>query len=320
MSVIHRDSAGYNGLMNSPLARPKYHDKIMVRVEERDFLADITNSEISERIEDCGQIIQILRPPEVAPWRSYNLNQPLVYGQVGVTAFTLAITNAAYQALKFDELTISMACDQWDDFERAFLEENYQKFVAFQRDWVLTRMLASVHPGNIGVAAGKKKNINLGAQGAPRVINSSTITTELSQLKQVLNEHEHWIEGQMWLLVPLDLQAVMINSNFANMAWVGGTTPSSLMVDGSWPYKVVGFDVIETQHLVSTMDGGKLCFWVMAGSKDAFSYAANIIKSEVINTHDYFGVVYRMLAVWGGAAIYPKFMAAAYWTFDPYNI
>ena len=45
-----QSASGYGGLDATPLARPGYYNEIMARVYERDFLPEITNSEIDERI------------------------------------------------------------------------------------------------------------------------------------------------------------------------------------------------------------------------------------------------------------------------------
>jgi hypothetical protein len=310
-----QDSAGYNGLMNSPLARPTYHDAIMMRVEERDFLSEITNSEITERIVDCGQLVQILRQPTVTPWRSYSLNRPMVAGQVSITAMCLQICNAAYQCIKFDELTINAACKNWQMFEDAFLAANYEAYVAFQRDWVFTRMISSVARSNRGAHAGKRHNVNLGQAGAPKVITRSNIATELAFLKQVLNEHLHFIPGQMWLVVPPELQTVLVSSNFSNMSWMG--TGTSMIVDGAWTQQLMGFNVFETIHLPFTMEGLLPAYYILAGHKDAFTYANNIIRSRLVTGIESFSIMYQMLAVWGGEALYPEYLALAYWSFDP---
>ena len=45
-----QSASGYGGLESTPLARPGYFNEIMNRVYERDFLPEITNSQIDERI------------------------------------------------------------------------------------------------------------------------------------------------------------------------------------------------------------------------------------------------------------------------------
>jgi hypothetical protein len=309
------DSAGYQGLANTPLARVDYVDAIMATIEERDFLSEITNSDIVERIESCGQLVQLLKRPKVSEWRRYSVNQPMVPGQVSISAVCLSICNAIYQSIKFDELTINSACKNWELFEKAFLESNYESYVAYQRNWVFARMISKMIPQNQGNTAGRKRNLKLGASGAPRIITRNNISTELSYIKQVLTEHLHWVPGQMWIVVPPDFATVLASSDFANVSWVGGT--KSMAIDGEWTDQIMGFRVFETNHLPSVVDNGKVCYYILAGHKDAFTYASNIIRSRIVTGIDSFSVLYQMLAVWGGDALYPEFMSLGYWTFDP---
>jgi hypothetical protein len=316
MTVNMQDTSGSGGLFNTPLARPYYYDKIMERVYERDFLREITNSEIAERITSCAQTVQIMKAPEVAPWRTYQINQQMVNSSVSATAISLSICYAAYQSLKFDELVIHYACENWAQFEEKILEACYESFVAAQREWVFTSMIGEVSPHNRGNAAGKHANIPLGDVGAPRVITRATIIAELANMKLVLNEHLHWVEHNMFILVPPELNNVLVESNFANQAWVGGNE-HSMAVEGAWSRGLMGFNIYETNHLQSTMDNGLLCYYILAGHRDAFAYASEIIRSRVVQGIDSWSTMYQMLAVWGGAMLYPNYLALGFWHFDP---
>jgi hypothetical protein len=316
MTVNIPDSAGYGGLLNTPLARPYYYDKIMEKVYERDFLREITNSEIAERITSCAQTVQIMKAPEVTQWRPYQINQQMVNSSVSATAISLSICYAAYQSLKFDELTIHYACEHWAQFEEKVLEACYESFVEAQREWVFTSMIAEVDPQNRGNTAGKHRNIPLGDTGAPRPITKATITSELANLKLVLTEHLHWVDRDMFIVVPPELNNVLVESNFANKAWVGGSG-NSMAVDGAWGQTLMGFNVYETNHLLTTVDSGYPCYYILAGHRDAFAYASEIIRSRVVQGIDSWSTMYQMLAVWGGAMLYPKYLALGYWYFDP---
>ena len=309
------DSAGYCGLASTPLARVDYIDAIMATIEERDFLPEICNSEIAERIESCGQLVQILKQPKVSPWERCRVDQPMAPRQVSISSVCLSICKAIYQSFKFDELTINSACKNWDMFEKAFLESNYESYVAYQRNWVFSRMIARMIPRNQGNQAGNKRNVKLGAAGAPRLVTSKNIAKELASLKQVLSEHLHWVPGEMWLVVPPELATVMAGSDFANASWIGGQ--QSMAVEGEWEQPVHGFRVFETNHLPSVQDTGRTCYYILAGHRDAFTYASNIIRSRIVPGIDAFSVFYQMLAVWGGDALYPDLMALGYWAFDP---
>jgi hypothetical protein len=315
MAVQTIDSSGYHGLMNTPLARPEYHDAIMVKVEEQDFLNEITNNSIIERIESVGQVVQIMLPPEAAEWRTYNLNQGMVHSQVTLGAISLSICNAAYASLQYDTLTIRNIGKNWAKYEEAVLQSNYEKYVSFQRGWVFGRMMSSVHPKNQGSNAGLRRNVDLGRRGAPKIVTRNNVSVEFALLRQILSE-EYKTDTGLWTVMPHELMAVLAGSNYANAAWIGASKVS-LDVDGVWQHTIMGFNIFESIHVPYVIENNLVCYFILAGHKDAFTYASNIIETRILPTIDHFGVLYQMLAAWGGAALYPQFLALGYWAFDP---
>ena len=222
-----QSSSGYGGLEATPLARPGYYNEIITRVYERDFLSEITNSEIDERITRCHQKVQIMKSPTVGPWRSYQKNQEMVPNQISADAICLDICNAAYNDIKIDETDIYFACERWVPWEEKFLDEVYESYVSMQREWVLTAMIMEASPQNRGSAAGRFGNIDLGSRGNPVVVDKENIPLRMAQLQQVLMEQLRWKDGEMFIVMPIAFRPVLSMSNFANAAWTGNCKPCS---------------------------------------------------------------------------------------------
>lgn len=316
MSII-QSAAGYGGLEATPLARPGYYNKIISRVYERDFLSEITNSEINERILDCNQSVQIMRAPEVGEWQTYQKNQELVPNQISFDATCLQICNAAYTAIKFEEIDVRFACDRWASFEEKFLEEIYQKYVALQRRWVLMSMLAETSEQNQGANAGVFGDIDLGTPSNPVVVNKDNLPRRLADLQRVLLESQRWTEGQMFILLPPALRPILAMSNLADASYVGSCKPCSYNVDGMWNVTLGGFNIIETIHAPTVINSdGTVSYYIIAGHSSAFAYVSDIIKGRLVAPTNSFSLEYQMLAVWGGKMIYPDAIAVALWKFD----
>lgn len=315
--AILQSAAGYGaGLEATPLARPGYYNNIIARVHEKDFLPEITNSEINERIVRCNQTVQIMRAPEVGEWRNYQKNQQLVPNQISFDATCLQICNAAYNAIKFDQTDIYFACERWAMFEEKFLEEVYKKYVAMQRRWVLTAMILEADPRNKGSAAGKHGNIDLGSQSNPVVVDKDNFPLRLAQIAQVLREQLMWVPGEMFIILPTDFYSVLMQSNFANAAWTGACKPCSIAIDGMWGIQLGGFNIIESVNVPYVIaDDGTISYYIIAGHRSAFAYASDIIEGRLVYPTDSFSVQYQMLAVWGGKMIYPEAIAVGLWTF-----
>lgn len=312
-----QSASGYGSLDASPLAQPGYYNEIINRVYERDFLPEITNSQIDERIIRCHQQVQIMKAPEVGPWRSLQKNQELIPNQISAEAMCLEICNAAYNDIKIDQLDIHFACDMWDQWEEAFLDATYESLVKMLREWVLSAMILEASAQNKGVAAGVHGNINMGARGNPVVINPSNAPLFFMQLQQLLSEHLRWKDGEMFVVLPKEFKSVLVMSNFANSEWVGTAKPTSLAIDGMWNTTLAGFNIIETVNLPYVIEAdGRLCYYIIAGHKSAFAYASDILEGRIVKPTSSFSVEYQMLAVWGGKMLYPESIAVGYVTFQ----
>ena len=310
-----QSASGYGGLDATPLARPGYYNEIIARVYERDYLPEITNSEIDEDIIQCHQQVQILKAPEVGPWRTLQKNQEMVPNQISAEAICLEICNAAYNDIKIDELDIRFACDRWDAWEEKFLDACYESWVEMQRMWVLSAMIMEASPDNKGAKAGQYKNVDLGSLGNPIVVNASNIALQFTKMQQVLTEKLRWRQGEMFILIPPAIKQAIVESNYANVMWTGAAAkPKSIGIDGLLDFQIAGFNLIETIHCPVVIDAsGRVCYYILAGNREAYAYAADIINGRIVFPPRSFSAEYQMLGVWGGKMIYPEAVAVGYW-------
>ena len=316
MPAPMQSASGYGGLDATPLARPGYFNEIIAHIYERDFLPEITNSDINEEIVKCHQTVQIMKAPEVGPWRSLQKNQEMVPNQISAEAIELNICNAAYQDIKIDQLDIEFACDRWDAWEEKFLDEVYESYVKMQRDWVLSALILEADPGNKGAHAGKYGDIDLGSRGNPISINKDNIALHFANLQRVLMERLRWVENDMYLVLPIAMRTVLVQSNFANAMWIGNGK-KSFAVDGMWSEPIAGFNLIESVNVPYVKEAdGRICYYIIAGHKQAFAYASSIIDGRIVMPERTWSAEYQMLAVWGGKMLYPDAVAVGYWTFD----
>lgn len=310
-------ASGFGGLENTPLARIGYHNKIIARGWDKEFLPYITNTSIDNRITACNQIVQFTKQPLVGEWRTYEKNQELVPDYVSPEAFCMQICNAAYKSLKFDKLDIARICDRWAPFEESFLQSAYEALAEMWRKYVLTAMMLEADPKNRGNAAGCNKNIKLGAPSAPIKITSENFHRELAKLKRALVESKRWKENEMFVMIPSSLMEVIVDSPYANALQMGNCgNDCSILITGMMPGKMLGFNVFVVDCLPQTVDKatGELSYYIIAGHKEAYAFAGDLVEGELVRPPRYFGIEYQMLAVWGGKAIYPEALAVGYWS------
>lgn len=313
--MAFKSASGYGGLEATPLARVGYYNKIIARVWERDFLPEIVNSEIDERIMRCNQKVQFLRQPEVGPWRRYEKNQELIPNQLTPEAFCMEICNAAYNDIKIDKMDVQQACDRWADWEAGFLDSTYQSLTSMWREWVLNAMILETAPDHKNNAAGRYGNIDLGSVGNPLQVTPQNIQKALARLRRVLQESHRWVEGKMFIVLPVAVYEVLVSSQYANASWAGDCVPCSMAIDGVLPKTLMGFRVIVTTDAPSSADpSGEVAYFIIAGYSEAFAFAGDIIEGRLVEPVRTFGIEYQMLAIWGGRMIYPDAMAIGYWT------
>ena len=307
-------AAGYASLQDSPLARIGYHDEIIRKAWEEDFLPMITNTRMLDRLTQCYQLIQFMEEPDVGAWRKYCINQKIVADSITPGGFSVRICNSAYKALKFDQQDIRMVCERWNDFEESFLNSAYQGLVEMWRSYVINAMVMEADSCNKGASAGIYGNINLGTIGSPRVVNSNNFAREVAKLAIALQQRLRWQAGKMFLLLPNSIAALIVDTQFARANEMGSCVDCSLLVSGQLPGMVAGFNVFVTDSIPHRTDQDDIAYYIIAGHMDAYAFAGDIIQSRLVQPTDYFANEYQMQAIWGGQAIYPDALAVGYWT------
>jgi len=309
-------AGGYQALMNSELARPYYHNEIIMRGWPEDILPHITSSQWLEPLTSCYQTVNVMNQPEVGAWRDLELNQPLEADTISPDGFSVRICWGAYKAIKFDNHDVRMICERWDAWEAGFLDSAWNNLSAKWRCYVLDLMVLQADPCNKGCRAGRDGNVNLGCPGQPRPVNGDTITTELSNLRLVLVTRHRWHNGEMVLIVPPELQPALVKSDYREVLNMGSCVDCSLLITGEYPGQLMGFQVFETTDVQSVPEvGGDRAYYIIAAHRKAMAFVGDIIESRIVEPTEYFGTVYQMAAVWGGEAIYPDAIAIGYWKF-----
>lgn len=307
-------ASGYEALMNSPLARVGYHDKIIAKVWEDDIIPMITNTKILDRLTTCFQSVQFMEEADIGEWRDYELNQELIADNITPAGFEVRICNSAYKALKFDKLDISMICDRWQQFEDSFLNSAHNRLSAVWQCYVLDAMVLEADKCNKGTAAGLYGNVDLGGVGAPRTVTGNSFAVEVAKMKRILEERKRWEDGKMFIVLPPAITELLVQSPYAHALDMGSCVDCSVLVTGELPGKVVGFSVYKTNYVPTVMENGKPVYHVIAGHIDAFGFAGDITDARLKEPSRYFGIEYQMQAIWGGKLIYPDSIVIGYWT------
>lgn len=165
---------------------------------------------------------------------------------------------------------------------------------------VLDGVKAGAAAANKGATAGAiSGNLNLGTDAAPRAVTKDNILDLFLDAGQALDE-QNVPESGRWLVIP-SWMASMVKRSDLKQAYLTGDSISPLrngklgMIDR--------FMVYVSNNLPKTGDGDS---YLMAGTKDAITFASQMTNVETLRAQSTFGNIVRGLNVFGYSVIKPE--------------
>lgn len=163
---------------------------------------------------------------------------------------------------------------------------------------------------NMGTTAGAiSGNIDLGAitgAGASEDITSTNAIEKLVELNQVLDEQNIPQEGR-WVILPAWYVALLKLGDLRRADITGDTTG---VIRNGLIGQVDRMKVYQSNNLHTAVDGDTATStYVLAGTKEAMTFASQIDKVDQLPIPDSFGVYWRTLFVYGRAVVQPQALA-----------
>lgn len=165
---------------------------------------------------------------------------------------------------------------------------------------VLDGVKASAAAANKGATAGAiSGNLNLGTDAAPRAVTKDNILDLILDAGQALDE-QNVPESGRWIVIP-SWMASMVKRSDLKQAYLTGDSISPLrngklgMIDR--------FMVYVSNNLPKTGDGDS---YLMAGTKDAITFASQMTNVETLRAQSTFGNIVRGLNVFGYSVTKPE--------------
>ena len=167
----------------------------------------------------------------------------------------------------------------------------------------------------------RSANINLGATGAPIQVTSANVLSTILNMGQVLDEQNVPEDGR-WLVIPAWMAAV-IKSSELRQAYLTGDSQSPLrngkigMIDRFTVYVSNNLSKVTDLGADATAGGtganADYASWhIMAGTRDAISFASQITNVETLRSQSTFGNIMRGLNVYGFKVTKPEALVHAY--------
>lgn len=273
--------------------------KLAVKFYLATCLTEITNNDWEGEIKDQGDKVKIRHVPTVTI-RDYQKGQTLQTERPGTTVIELNIDHGKYWAVVVDDIdAVQSDIKLMDQFGQDAAE---QMKIAVEAS-VFSVVFADAHADNKGATAGVKSNdINLGETGAPLQITKLNVLDWIVDMGLVLDE-QNVPETGRWLLIPAWVAAMIKKSDLKDASISGDGT--SILRNGRIGM-IDRFTLYSSNNLSQALDGTNMAYEVMAGTKDAISFASQITKTETIRAETTFGDLLRGLNVFGFEVTKPE--------------
>lgn len=270
--------------------------KLQVKFYKTTVFSEIANTDWEGEIKGQGDKIHIRTIPTITI-NSYTKGMNLSNQVPDSTPIELLIDKGKYFAVVLDDVDAVQAdIKLMDVFTN---DATTQMKIAIDSD-VLNGVKASAATANKGATAGAiSGNLNLGTDAAPRAVTKDNILDLFLDAGQALDEQNVPEDGR-WLVIPSWMAALVKRSDL-KQAYLTGDSISPLrngklgMIDR--------FMVYVSNNLPKTNDNDS---YLMAGTRDAISFASQMTNVETLRAQSTFGNIVRGLNVYGYNVIKPE--------------
>jgi hypothetical protein len=273
--------------------------KLAVKFYIATCLTEITNNDWEGEISDVGDKVIIRSIPTITI-SNYQKGQTLAKQVPGTTVIELNIDKGKYFAVVVDDVdAVQSDIKLMDNFSADAAE---QMKIAVESQ-VFSEVYAQAAAQNQGATAGvKSADIDLGAAGAPLQITKLNVLDWIVDMGLVLDE-QNVPETGRWLVIPAWVAGMIKKSDLKDVSVSGDGT--SILRNGRLGM-IDRFTLYSSNNLVQALDGAAMAYEVMAGTRDAISFAAQVTKVETLRSQDTFGDLLRGLNVFGYKVTKPE--------------
>lgn len=292
--------------------------KLQVKFYKSTVLGEITNNDWEGEIKGSGDKVNIRSIPTITI-NNYTKGMNLTNQVPTSTPLELLIDKGKYFAVVLDDVDKVQADVKLMDM---FTDDASQQMkIAIDGD-VLGAVYADAAAANKGSNAGAiSGGINLGATGAPRQVTSSNVLDAILDMGLCLDE-QNVPETGRWILIPAWMSSLIKRSDL-KQAYLTGDSVTPLR-NGKLGL-IDRFTVYVSNNLATTADLGadaatggtaanadSTAWNIMAGTRDAISFASQITNVETLRAQSTFGNIMRGLNVYGYKVTKPEALVHGY--------
>jgi hypothetical protein len=278
--------------------------KLQVKFYKSTVLGEITNNDWEGEIKGAGDKVFIRSIPTITI-RDYQKGQSLVNEAPTAPPIELSIDKGKYFSVVVDDVDeVQADVKLMDIFTNDAAE---QMKIVIDAD-VLGGVYADVAAANKGATAGvASASLDFGAAGDARVVTKNDVLDLILDMGLALDEQNVPEEGR-WMVIPPWMAAMIKNSDL-KQAYLTGDDQSTLR--NGKVGNVDRFTIYTSNNLDKDGSGATAEYTVLAGTRDAISFASQITNVETIRSESTFGHIVRGLNVYGYSVTKPEAIVGA---------
>jgi hypothetical protein len=278
--------------------------KLQVKFYKSTVLGEITNNDWEGEIKGQGDKVYIRSIPTITI-RDYQKGLNLTNEVPESTPIDLTIDKGKYFSVVVDDVDEVQADVRLMDIFTNDAAE--QMKITIDAD-VLANVFGSIAAENKGTTAGVSSvSLNLGVAGTPVVPTTSTVLNLILDMGQALDEQNVPEEGR-WMVIP-PWMAAMVKASELRQAYLTGDDQSTLR-NGKIG-QIDRFTIYVSNNLDKSGAGASAEYEILAGTRDAISFASQITNVETLRAQTTFGNIIRGLNVYGYKVTKPEAIVGA---------
>ena len=283
-----------------------WSSQLLVKFYANTCLTKIANTRHEGEVKDMGDKVKIRTVPSIVI-RDYEINGELDYQLPNSGLVELLIDQGKYWAYSVNEVQQKQADIEYVKTWAG--DASKQMKIAVEVD-VLQDIYNDASANNYGAAAGAiEGNVNLGVSGTAVVLTKDNIVDKITEVNQVLTE-QNIDEDDRFIILPAWAITLLKQSDLKAADMVGDGMVS--MMKSGWKGQMVdGTHVFQSNLLLRTSDTGYKTN-IIAGHKSALTFAAQLVKDEVVDNPKTFGKLHRGLKVYGYKVVKPEALVWLY--------
>jgi len=269
--------------------------KLAVKFYASTCMSEITNNDWEGEIKDQGDKVFIRSTPSITI-SDYQKGMTLSSQVPTSTPIELNIDKGKYFQVVIDDVD---AVQTDIRLMNAFTDDASEQMKLSIERQMFAAVFSSAAAANKGATAGAiSGNINLGITATPVSITKTNVVDHIVDMGLCLDENDVPETGR-WIILPASMIARLKKSDLKDASAMGDGT--SVLRNGRVGM-IDRFTVYSSNNL--SVASGK--YNIMAGTRDAISWAAQITKMETLRAQTTFGDIVRGLNVYGYSVTKPE--------------